>query len=125
MDALQNIEWNLSIEGRLYNSARRNVNHIKDLLEGFKALTNIIHNNLGKLRIYLYKRDDTKHPQIAMYWHNQIVKIFKLADSLIYNLTADDEVFYGINREDVRELLTKKAIEYEVYTFRDKITNVK
>lgn len=122
-DALTNFEWHISKEGRISNGSTRGVKHISELLKGLKALKTISDpirsNNL--LDHYVKQREKAIPKQTKIYYHNKIKNLFKDADSLIYNMTHDDEMYYNLNREEIKEYLMLKKAEYDIDEYRYKI----
>lgn len=67
---------------------------------------------------YKTKRDNAIPKQTKMLYHNKIKDIFENADRLYYNLNEKDELFFGINKQDIRDLIKDKETEYNVYEYR-------
>jgi hypothetical protein len=122
-DPLENIEWHISLDGRISNASTRGANHTSDLIKGLKALKTISDpiraNNL--LDFLVSQREKAIPKQTKIYYHNRIKQIFMDADSLIYNMTYDDEMHYNLTREDIKEYLTKKMVEYDIKEYRFRI----
>lgn len=122
-EPIQNLDYHLSLEGRIANSCYRNL--YNNWLENIADLLRIADpKRIGKSVVYYKKkRDEAKPLQTKIYYHNQIVKIFRSAYRLISLLGEKDEEYLGLNRNDIQELILKYKDEYELDTYKEKLLN--
>lgn len=125
IEPLQNIEWNLSLEGRVSNACHRTHLKSKTIVQSIRDLQRVVDfryvtDNVG---FYRQMRDKAQLNKHKMYYHNKIKAVFSSAYRLLSDMDEPDEQYFGLKRVDIRELLDKKKVEYEVDTYRKTLLN--
>lgn len=125
-DPLQNIEWHLSLEGRISNSLFRNIWHYATVTRQMSDFLRLLDpermsNNAEDYRI---KRDNTSLPlQSRIHWHNKIVSLYESALGLTLNLTPEDEKILNLPISELKELLLQIRDKYEIMSYRNNLLN--
>lgn len=102
------------------NDLSGTIQHNQYILNSLKDLERILEPNHTSPNVLTYKakREDCNLPiQTRIYFHNKMNSLWDSASNLLNSLTAEDELHYGLSKEELRHTLNEKYNEYEMKTY--------